>query len=65
MVQTPKYLLVQDRIGRPLAGLLQYWRLHGVSNQAMARMLSTDTGVSVTGQTIGDWFDRIDRTPAA
>ena len=59
MVQTPKYLLVQERLGVDLEKRLLFWREHGVSNEAMARMLQAETEVSLTGQTIADWFSRI------
>lgn len=64
MVQTPKYLLVEERLGEPLAPLLEYWRHHGVSYEAMARMLETDSRVPLTGQTIADWFMKLDSAVA-
>lgn len=64
MVRTPKYLLAQERLSGSLAERLTYWRDHGVPFVAMARMLHTETGVEVTGQTISDWFAVLDRQTA-
>lgn len=55
MVTTPKYLLVQERVGVSLSEKLIHWRECGVSYNSIARMLKAETGVDLTGQTINDW----------
>lgn len=65
MAPTVKFQLVDHRIEGDLKERLLYWRLHKVPLEAMARMITTETGVAVTGKTIADWFGRLDRTPAA
>ena len=60
MVDTPKYLLVQERLSDSLVDVLRTWRQAGVPYQAMARLLQAQTNVSLTGQTIRDWFYKID-----
>jgi hypothetical protein len=60
MVETPKFLLVDERLAEPLPEQLLYWRRAGVSYNAIARMLQTETGVRLTRQTIRDWVVRIE-----
>lgn len=59
MVTSPKYLLIEERLGRSLHDQLVVWRASGVPYQAMARLLSAETRVSITGQAVKDWFDKI------
>lgn len=64
MISTPKYLLVQERLGSVLEDRLQFWRAAGVSYNAIARMLQAETHVELTGQTISDWVARLAVTAA-
>lgn len=65
MVATPKFLLVDERLGDSLHDRLRYWRAAGVSYNAIARMLEAETRVRLTGQTVRDWILRLDDGEAA
>lgn len=56
MVRTPKYELIQERLGRPLSGQLRFWRAARLSAPAIARLIFNETRVRVTGETIRQWL---------
>lgn len=55
---TPKYLLVEARLGRPLADYLQEHRQAGDSLERIAKQIWADTGVDVTAMTISNWLEQ-------
>lgn len=60
MVTTPKYLLVQERLGADLATLIQQWRDLGLSYNKIAAHLEAEARVPLTGQTISDWVRQLE-----
>lgn len=56
MVRTPKYELIQDRLGVPLANQLRIWRTSGWSTLTIAHHIASTTGVRITGETIRQWI---------
>lgn len=56
MVRTPKYELIQDRLGVPLDKQLREWRVAELSTLSIAQRLRAATGVPVTGETIRQWL---------
>jgi hypothetical protein len=56
MVTTPKFELIQERLGRPLDRVIDEWRAAGVSAPAMARLLAAETRVVVSSETIRNWL---------
>lgn len=56
MVATPKYELIQDRLGQPLDETLREFHTTGVSAPAIARILASRTRVVVTPETIRTWI---------
>lgn len=55
MRTTPKYLLIQDRLGRPLDGYLRELRQARLSAPAIARLIAAQTEVTITPVTVRDW----------
>lgn len=55
MLCSAKFLLIQDRLGRPLDETLRNFKAARVPAPAIARLLAQETGVKVTGQTIREW----------
>lgn len=53
---TPKYELIQDRLGRPLDETLRELADLGLSAPKIARHLGRKTGVVVTPVTIRTWI---------
>lgn len=60
MTGSPKYLLIQERLGNPLDDLLLSWRAARVSAPAMARMLMQATRVSVSPQAVRTWLRELE-----
>lgn len=57
MVGTPKYELMQERLGdEPLEEILREYRQAGVPAPAIARLLANRTRVVVTATTIRSWL---------
>lgn len=56
MVRTPKYQLIEDRLGIPLAVELVTWRASGLSTLAIAQRLRVATSIRVTGETVRQWL---------
>lgn len=56
MVLTPKYELIEERLGRNLADQLREWRAARLSAPAIARLIQTQTRVAITGETIRTWL---------
>lgn len=53
--RTPKYLLIQERLGRDLADHLAECRRDGVSYERIARDLWRATDVEITAQSVQTW----------
>ncbi len=60
MVPSPKFELIQERLGASLAEQLRIWRAAGVSAPAVARLLAHHTGVVVADETIRRWYAALD-----
>ena len=56
MVATPKFELMELRLGRSLADQLRLWNAAGVSAPAAARLLHHETGMKVSSETILKWY---------
>lgn len=56
MILTPKYELIQERLGKPLDEQLRTWRGAGIDAEAIARIIGLETRVKVTGETIRAWL---------
>lgn len=56
MVATPKFELMEIRLGRPLGDQLRTWRTAGVSAPAAARLLHLETGMKVSSETVLKWY---------
>lgn len=50
------YLLLEERLGEPLAGYVEASRAGGLSWNAIARDLHERTKVGVTSETLRIWF---------
>lgn len=61
--RSPKYLLVEERLGCDLADFLSRRRAEKVTFERIARELWTETDVDVTSQTIANWC--ADLSPAS
>ncbi len=57
---TPTYLLLEERLGRPLDRRVVKARGQGQSWNQIARALDHDTGIAVTSQTLRNWFPEVD-----
>jgi len=53
--RSPKFLLIEDRLGSNLADLIRQRRGDDVSFETIARDLWAATGVAVTAQTVANW----------
>lgn len=53
--RSPKFLLIEDRLGSDLAAFIRGRRDEDVSCENIARELWMATGVDVTAQTISNW----------
>ncbi len=53
--RSPKFQLIEDRLGSDLAGFIRERRDRDVSYENVARELWATTGVDVTAQTIANW----------
>lgn len=53
---TPTALLIQERLGAPLATYVAERRNQGQSWNAVARALYDDTGIAVTSETLRNWY---------
>lgn len=62
---TAKYLLIEERLGKPLDETLRYYFGLGVPASAIARLLAHETRVEVTGQTIRMWSRDLDGRDSA
>lgn len=62
MTRTPKYELIEDRLGSPLADRLRYWQTAGVSATAIARLLTMETRVKLSGEAVRNWLRAL-KTP--
>ena len=56
MVATPKFELMEIRLGRPLAEQLRTWHAAGVSAPAAARLLHRETGMKISSETVLKWY---------
>ncbi len=56
MRTTPKYLLIQDRIGGDLEGYLRKLKQARISAPAIARLIAAETEVEITPVTVRDWL---------
>lgn len=55
-VTTPLRALLDQRLDGQLDTRLRYWNDHGVAAEAMARLLHTETGVKLSGETVRRWL---------
>jgi len=53
--RSPKYQLIEDRLGSDLAAHIRKARADDVSYESIARALWAATGVEVTAQTVSNW----------
>jgi intein-encoded DNA endonuclease-like protein len=53
---SPKRLLIEERLGRDLAGYVNELRHDGASWTFIAARIERHTNVTVTDQTIRNWF---------
>ena len=60
IVTTTKRILIEDRLGRDLASLVRELREDGASWAFIAAHLERQTSVSVTDQTVRNWFGEQD-----
>lgn len=58
---TRTYLLLEERLGSPLARYVRGRRLDGRSWDAIALDLHTDTQIPVTGESLRAWFPGLTR----
>lgn len=56
IVTTTKRILIEDRLGRDLASLVRELREDGASWTFIAAHLERQTNISVTDQTVRNWF---------
>lgn len=54
------YLRLQDRLGDSLETTLRLWHECQVSAEAASRLLTAETGVVVSAETIRRWFKELD-----
>lgn len=59
--RSAKFQLIELRIGQDLAERLGVWRRAGVAAAAMARLLTLESGVPLTGETVRSWLRDLDR----
>lgn len=63
--QTRTYLLIEERLGRPLDKRVLKARAAGQSWNQIARELDYDTHVPVTAASVANWFDDADKARIA
>lgn len=51
-----KYILIEDRLGRDLAAYVRELRQDGASWSFIAARIERHTSITVTDQTIRNWF---------
>jgi len=59
------YLLIEERLGRPLDKRVMKARAAGQSWNQIARELDYDTHVPVTSASVANWFDAEDKARIA
>lgn len=60
MVRTPKYLLIEHLLGRPLEPQLRAWQAEGHSTKRIAILIRQTTGIDLTGETVRTWLMELD-----
>lgn len=58
--RSPKFLLVEERLGQDLSRVLADRRSDGETYERIARELWSATGVDITSQTVANWCAHLD-----